>query len=107
MPIVRIDFDNERVDSREIKNLSIGVQKIVSEETGIGDVMVYADSSEIKIKVHPVEIFVQMSAHKVPDIDALVGKIRGRIAAWKQESGFAHPINLTFIPMEWRIEIGI
>lgn len=107
MPVIRIDFDDNKVSDQEIRALSVAAQKIVSEITEIQDVFVYANSSQIKIKIAPIEIFVQMSAHKIKDIDILVAKLKSQLSQWKQEHGFSHPINLTFVPMEWKIEIGI
>ncbi len=107
MPVIRIDFDNEQISDAEVKALSEAVQKIVADVTEIDDVFVYANSAQIKVKVAPIEIFVQLSSKYVKDIDTLVGEMTKRIAAWKAETGFSHLINFTFIPMEWKIEIGI
>ena len=107
MPIIRIDFDNDKVSEGEITVLSDAVQKIVSEATGIEDVFVYGNSPQIKLKIAPIEIFVEVSAHKVTDADTLIADIKSRLSDWKKESGFQHSINLTLIPMQWKIEIGI
>ncbi len=107
MPVIRIDFDNEKVSEAEVKSLSEATRMIVLETTGTDDVMVYANSAQIKVNVHPIEIFVQMSAHKVKDLEELVATIKSRLAEWKQTNNFTHPINFTFMPMQWKIEIGI
>jgi hypothetical protein len=107
MPIIRIDFDNEKLNNEKITALSEGVQKIVSEETKIDDVFVYANSAQIKINIAPVEIFVEMSAHISDKDDQLLAKIKEKLFAWKQENDFEYPINLTLIPMNWKMEIGI
>lgn len=107
MPIIRIDFDDEQVDRNEMKVLSKAVQKIVAETTGIEDVFVYANSAEIKLNVAPIEIFVEMSAHKIKSIDQLMEQIKESLAEWKKQDGFDYPINLTIIPMQWKVEIGI
>ncbi len=107
MPVIRIDYDNEKVNDKDILGLSNAVQKIVSETTKIEDVFVYANSSQIKVKIAPIEIFIQMSAHKVKDADELVQDIKSRLSDWKKEAGFTYLINFTFIPMQWKIEIGI
>lgn len=107
MPVIRIDFDATQNQKDHVIALSKAVQAIVSEVTGIEDVFVYANDSEIKVKVAPIEIFVQMSRQKIKDIDALVQEIKTRLSAWKKDQAFPHPINLSFIPMEWKIEIGI
>lgn len=107
MPIVRIDFNREVIDESQVKLLSEAVQKIVAEETKIEDVIVYANDSQIKVKAWPIEIFVQMSEQKIVDEDILFESLKSRIVDWKKVSGFSHPINLTFIPMKWRIEVGL
>lgn len=107
MPVIRIDYDNEKVSDKDVLDLSNAIQKIVSGATKIEDVFVYANSPHIKVKVAPIEIFIQMSAHKVKDTDGLVKEIKFRLSDWKKETGFKNLINLTFIPMQWKIEIGI
>ncbi len=105
MPLIRIEFDG--VSESDIKNLAEKVRDIVSSVTGIEDVFVYANSSQIKIKVAPIEIFIEMSAHKISNADDLIGMIKSEISNWKKSSGFTHPINLTLIPMQWKVEVGI
>ena len=107
MPVIRIDYDDEKLDKDEILTLSNAIQKIVSETTKIEDVFVYANSSQIKVKIAPIEIFVQMSSHKIKDVDKLVNEIKAKLSDWKKKNAFHHPINLTLIPMNWKIEIGI
>ena len=107
MPVIRIDYDNNKVEEKDILVLSEAMQKIVSESTKIEDVFVYANSSRIKVKVAPIEIFVEMSAHKIKNLDELMNDIKSRLSQWKQELGFQYLINLTITPMPWKIEIGI
>lgn len=107
MPVIRIDYDDEKVGKDDVTALSNAMQKIVSDATHIEDVFVYANSSQIKVKIAPIEIFVQMSAHKIKDVDALVNEIKSKLSDWKKKNSFQHSINLTFIPMNWKIEIDI
>lgn len=107
MPIIRIDYDNNKLKEKEVLDLSNAVQEIVSEITGIQDVFVYANSSQIKVKIAPIEVFVEMSAPKIKDLDKLTEDIKTQIIEWKKETSFNYPINLTIIPMSWKIEIGI
>ncbi len=107
MPVIRIDYDDEKVGENDVTALSKAIQKIVSDATHIEDVFVYANSAQIKVKIAPIEVFIQMSAHKIKDEDALVKEIKSKLSNWKKKSSFKHLINLTFIPMNWKIEIGI
>ena len=107
MPVIRVDFDKKKVKTKDILALSKAVQRIVSEVTHIEDVSVYANSPQIMVNAAPVEAFVQMSENKINDLDKLMGKITFGLSEWKKESKFPHKINLTFIPMKWKVEIGI
>jgi len=107
MPLIRIEFDNAVVSDADAQALSTAVRDIVSNITKIEDVFVYANSSLIKIQIAPIEVFVEMSAPKISDPDALIANIKNEILVWKKKNGFSHLINLTLIPMTWKIEIGI
>jgi hypothetical protein len=107
MPMIKIQFDDAKVEKTDIENLSNAIQKIVSEATGIEDVFVYGNSSEIKIKIAPIEIFVEMSASKIKDLESLTMDIKEKLSNWKNGNNFSHPINLSVIPMNWKVEVGI
>ena len=107
MPIINIEFDSQKVKEEEVKTLSDAVHKIVSKITSIEDVPVYANDSQIKVAVSPIEIFIRLSDHKITDADKLISDIKSKLSEWKTENNFSHLINLTLIPMNWKIEIGI
>jgi len=107
MPLINIEFDDAEVSDDDIQSLSEAAQKIVSEATKIEDVFVYANSAKIKVKVAPVEIFVKMTAGKIDNVDELTSDIKLRLSKWKRDHGFSHPINLTLIPMQWKVEVDI
>ncbi|MEK9195029.1 MAG: hypothetical protein AAB975_01525, partial [Patescibacteria group bacterium] len=75
MPMITIKFDDQRVENADILVLSETIQKIVSEATGIKDVFVYADSPKIKLKIAPIEVFIEMSASKIGNRDELFSTI--------------------------------
>lgn len=106
MPVINLEY-NDEVSEGDALSLSQAIRDIVSESTGIEDVFTYGNNAKIKIKVAPIEIFIKMSAHKIKDQDALVSKIKSKLKDWKIKTNFKHLINLTFIPMNWRIEMGI
>ena len=105
--MINIEFDDKKVSLKDIQSLSNAVQKIVSETTGIEDVFVYANASKIKVRIAPIEVWIRMSAHKIKDEDKLIAQFKKRLSAWKKQNRYKHPINLTLIPMKWKIEIGI
>jgi hypothetical protein len=107
MPVITIEYDDKTVRDDDMHELCNGIQQIVSATTNIEDVSVYANSSQIKVKVSPIEVFIQISAHKVADFDILMAEIKQQLLVWKSKHLFQHPINLTIIPMNWKFEIGI
>lgn len=107
MPQINIEYDDSKLSQDEVLILSESIQKIISEATNIKDVFVYTNTAQIKIQIAPIEIFVRMSAHLMLDADKLMNEIKSKISSWKQKNNFTHPINLTLIPMDWKIEIGL
>ncbi|MEK7586192.1 MAG: hypothetical protein AAB477_03130 [Patescibacteria group bacterium] len=107
MPMVNIKYDAKRVPDSDAIGLATAIQKIVAETTGIPEVFVYADSPKVQAGTDPVEIFVEMSASAITDIDGLVNVTKEKIKEWKKEFGFKHPITLTITPMNWKFEVGI
>jgi hypothetical protein len=84
-----------------------GAHQVVSTVTQIEDVPVYAHSANYKAKIAPIEIFIRLSAHKVKDVDTLTSDLKQAFVTWKEVTTFSHPINMTLIPMHWKIEIAI
>ena len=107
MPLIRVEYDDSKVSKDEATILSEAIQKIVSDVTQIDDVFVYGNSAQIKIKVAPIEIFVEMSDYKIKDLDELTNSIKEALSKWKAENNYLHPINLSLIPMHWKVEVNI
>ncbi len=107
MPTIRIDWDDEKLIRDEVVDLSEAIQKIVSEVSGIEDTFVYASSAQVKVKIAPVEILIELDKKAIKDEDELLKQISSKVVGWKQQSGFKHPINLTLIPMDWKVMIGV
>ena len=49
MPIIRVDYDNEKVNATHATALCTAIQKIVQDATHIPTVFVYGRSAEIKV----------------------------------------------------------
>lgn len=107
MPVVRVDFDQEKVSAEEVKQFVKGLHEVISSTTNIEDVPVYANASQFSYAIAPVEVFIQLSDHKVNDASELTQILKENLIAWTQDNGFKHLINMTFIPMKWNIEIEI
>jgi hypothetical protein len=105
MPVIRVEYDSKLVSEVKAQALCKAAQTAVIEATGIPETFVYCNSSQITIGIAPVEIWVEISAHKVPEPAKTAKDIRAKLAAWKQAEGFEQPINLTLIPMDWILEL--
>ena len=68
MPMITMEFDDTKVTDQEIQALAEAMQKIVSIATDIEDVFVYANSARIRVKIAPIEVFVQMTASKINNV---------------------------------------
>ena len=107
MPLINLEYDDSSVTDGEAQKLSNAVRDIVSEATGIADVFVYANTAKIKVQIAPIEIFVRMSAKINKEKEGLMEEVKAKLTEWKKNNEFSHPVNLTIIPMDWQIEIGI
>ena len=107
MPVVHIEYDNKKINEKSALELSKEAHEIISSITGIEDVPVYTNSSQITVEISPIEIFIQLSGHKIKDRDKLTADLKEGFIKWRKDNNFSHPINMTLIPMDWKIEIGI
>lgn len=107
MPVIRLEYDNAVVTEPQANAICEAVQKVVAAAPGIKEVFVYGNSSHIKVNVAPIEIWIELSAHIVTDADALAAYCRESLGKWKAETNFPHAINLTLIPMNWKLVLDI
>lgn len=107
MPVINIEFDNDKVSAEDMQLLCNGAHEVVSKVTDIEDVPVYAHAADFKAEIAPIEIFIRLSAHKIKDADAITADLKQAFVSWKHDNNFSHPINMTLIPMNWKIEINI
>jgi hypothetical protein len=105
--MITIRYDTGKVTDDEAIMLAKATQVIVAEILEVKDVFVYADKALIVASADPIETFVQVNAQKTPDPAALLQDIIEKLADWKQQHNFAHPINLNVIPVEWHAKFGV
>ncbi len=107
MPLVKVEYDESKIGKDVMTKLCEALREIVIQSTNIPEVYVYANSSQIRIQVNPIEVFVEMSSHKVGDIDLLMENIKTLLQKRKLDNNFTVPIVLTIIPMHWIFEVDI
>lgn len=107
MPVVRVEYDNAKLDQQLMTMFCEAIREIVIQSTGIAEVCVYANNSQIKIQVNPIEVFVEISAHKVTDLELLMQDTVDLLKQRKQTNNFTTPIVLTITPMHWKFEVDI
>jgi len=106
MPVIRVEYDDAVVSEDDARAVCAAAQKTVA-ATGFKEVFVYGNSSHIKINIAPIEIWIEASDHKIQNAEALAKEIRSGMSKWKADTGFPHLINLTLIPMQWKLELDI
>jgi hypothetical protein len=104
--MVTIRYTSEVADN-EATTLAHAMRARVVEVTEEQDVFVYADKALVAVSADPIEVFMQVNAHKVSDIAGLMDKITNKLANWKRQNDFALSINLNITPVEWHAEFGI
>jgi hypothetical protein len=107
MPMINIKYDDAKITDDKIILLSHALKNIVSDSTSIKEVFVYADSPKIKINVAPIEVFIEMSAHKIENRETLFQDIKNNVIDWKKVNNFEYPITITLTPVDWKFEVGI
>ena len=107
MPVVSIEYDKTKVTDEQMKTFVKDVYEIVSNATDIKEVPVYANAADITYKIYPLEVFVRVSAHKVPDREAVTEEITKGLSVWRKENSFEHLINFTLMPEDWNLSIDI
>jgi hypothetical protein len=109
VPIIRVEYDPDKVTAEQITSLAKAAVQYTQEVTGIPEVYAWVNASQIRINIDPVDIIVELSAHKVPNGDpkTLSGPIADKLRQWKADNSFQQPINLTVTPVAWALEIGI
>lgn len=107
MPLITIEYDEDILKKDEVRELSHFTRELVSRVTQIEDVFVYAQSSPIRINVAPVEIFVRLSKKCLGDPEHLLSQMTGELGMWRVDKKFPCKLNLTLIPMDWVVSIGI
>lgn len=107
MPLIKVNYDDAVLTKVEAEKLCEASVQILKEVTGIAETFAYGNVARINVDVPPVEVLVELSAHKIHDADAMVKEIRAKLETWKKEKSFPHKINLGLIPMSWKMEFDV
>jgi hypothetical protein len=107
MPCIWIEYDDSVVDRDEAAALCRASKEAIVAVYGKDDVYAWGNSANVRTEVDPVEIFVQLKADLVDDLDRWSSAVSDELRTWKAKSGFPHPINLTISPQHWKVALGI
>ena len=107
MPLIQVLYDDTKITTAKMEKFCRAVKEVVADVTGINEVFVWGNSATIKIDVDPIEVIIEMSDHKVSDLEKLTSDISERVSAWKKENNFTTPATITVIPMHWKFILGV
>ncbi len=79
MPVIRVEYDPDKITTEQITRLATDVVEFTKEVTGIPETYAWVNAAQIRIDIDPVDIMIEMSAHKIPEGDA--SKLSKPIAA--------------------------
>lgn len=105
--MISIVFDKSVISTDQVTSLSLGLQTVVSEVIDDSDVFIYSQSPSSILGADPIEVFIQLNAHKTADPEAVTESIAKAVKSWKTTSHFQPPINLNVIPVPWYSEFQI
>lgn len=108
MPQINIEYDKNAVSLEEIKKVSAGIQKILSDLTPGKHVFVNAKSFDYSVNSDSLEILISLSEDIVEGRrDAYLESIVLAFKTWKVSEKFTVPTNIVLIPMDWDLRINV
>lgn len=111
MPVVKVDYEKNKISDSAIRNLVDALQEITAYATGYEakENSVFASANEITANAGPVEIYIQATfADATPeDLEAMLDRAAVKITAFKKENNISVPINVSVVKMNWKFKLGI
>lgn len=111
MPIVRIDYEKNKISQEEIKKVAEAVQGFTAEVTEYDpkDISVFASENQITVNAAPIEIYVYATFPEASgeDMEAMLTKLRDLVTPFKEQNNITIPFNLSIAKMNWKFELEV
>jgi len=111
MPIVRIEYEQQRISDETVRVVANAIQGFAAEATGYGpaDISVFATANQITVNAAPIEIYVYASFPAVAeeDMEKMLEILSERVRALKIEHSIDIPFNLSVVKMAWKFQLEV
>jgi hypothetical protein len=111
MPIVRIDYEKEKLSSDQMRIVASKLQELAAQVTGYkpADISVFASENQITVNAAPIEIYIYAD---FPDeseekMEAMLKEFADLVVPFKKEQGIDVPFNLSIAKMNWKFKLEV
>lgn len=111
MPIVRIDYEKEKLSQEQMRTVATKLQGLVAQVTGYGpgDISVFASENQITVNAAPVEIYIYANFPDVTEekMESILKELADLVVPFKKEQGIEVPFNLSIVKMNWKFKLEV
>ncbi len=111
MPIVRIDYEKNKISKEEMQKVIIAIQEFAAKATGynIPDISVFASENQITLNAAPVEIYVYatFSDKSESEMEFMLQKLKDLVIPFKEQNSINIPFNLSIVKMNWKFRLEV
>ncbi len=111
MPIVRIDYEKDRVSDELVSKIAEKIQVLSAEVTGyeLKDISVFASKNQITVNAAPIEVYIYATFNNLTESDmkAMLEKLSPLVKGFKKENNIDIPFNLSVVKMNWHFNLEV
>lgn len=111
MPIVRIDYEKERLSQDQMRIVASKIQELAAQVTGYEpkDISVFASENQITINAAPIEIYIYANFPNVTEekMELILKELADLVVPFKKEQGIEVPFNLSIVKMNWKFQLEV
>ena len=111
MPIVRIDYEKEKLSQEQMRVIANKIQGLVAQVTGYEpkDISVFASENQITVNAAPIEIYIYATFPDASEekMESMLRELADLVVPFKKEQGIEVPFNLSIVKMNWKFRLEV
>ena len=111
MPIIRIDYEKEKLSQEQIRTIVAKLQELAAQVTGysLSEISVFASENQITLNAAPIEIYIYANFPGVTQekMELMLKELADLVVPFKKEQGIELPFNLSVVQMNWKFKLEI
>lgn len=111
MPIVKIDYDKEKLSQEQIRSIVNRLQSAVADVTGYDpkEISVFAYENQITANAAPLEIYIYATFPDVTSekMESMLNRLADLLAPFKKEQDINVPFNISVAKMNWKFKLEV